>query len=147
MKIILQYIFIIELRKLHNKSNFFVNYSNKKCRSQYTTPCQNHLESISSTLYVQIFRTNIVFSSYMNVEKRRTYGKFVCITLMKLTPAETNGIVRIWFVLKVADLVLLKKKWIWISKMRFFFQQQMFYFVFFSFNIPNLFHTLFFMHK
>jgi len=33
--------------------------------------------SISSTFYVQIFRTNIVFSSHMYIEKQRSYKKFV----------------------------------------------------------------------
>jgi len=46
-----------------------------------------HLGSISPTLYVRIFRTNIVFSSHMYVEKRRSYEKFVRIMLMKLTPS------------------------------------------------------------
>jgi len=47
-----------------------------------------HQVSISLTLYVQIFRRNVVFSSHMYVEKRRSYKKFVLITLMKLTPVE-----------------------------------------------------------
>jgi len=46
--------------------------------------CQFHQH-----FYVRIFRTNVVlaaFSSYMYVEKRRSYEKFVRLTLMKLTP-------------------------------------------------------------
>jgi len=45
--------------------------------------CQFHQH-----FYIQIFRTNVVlavFSSYMYVEKRRSYEKFVRLTLMKLT--------------------------------------------------------------
>ncbi len=34
-----------------------------------------HKESISSTLYVRISRTNVIFSSYMYIEKRRLYKK------------------------------------------------------------------------
>ncbi len=44
--------------------------------------------SIPSTLYVRIFRTNIVsaaFSNYILALAKKLYEKRVCITLMKLT--------------------------------------------------------------
>ncbi len=45
-------------------------------------------ESISSTFYVQIFRTNIIFaafSSYVLALAKNLYEKCACLTLMKLT--------------------------------------------------------------
>ncbi len=46
------------------------------------------LLSISSTFYVQIFRTNVIlaaFSSYVLALSKNSYEKHVCLTLMKLT--------------------------------------------------------------
>ncbi len=50
--------------------------------------------SISSTFYVQIFRTNVVsaaFSSYVLALGRNSYKKIVRLTLMKLTAGETDS--------------------------------------------------------
>jgi len=49
--------------------------------------------SISSTFYVQIFLTNVVFLRTCNKRKQRSYEKFVRITLMKLTTGLLLGLV------------------------------------------------------
>jgi len=49
-------------------------------------PLKCMLLSISSTLNIQIFRTNVVFSSYVWLGAKNSYGKRVRKTLLKLTP-------------------------------------------------------------
>jgi len=65
-------------------------------------------------LYVQIFRTNVVFSSYLYVEKRCSYEKFVCKMLMKLTLVVMSAViffeVRIFKASKFETVIFLEKQ-------------------------------------